>query len=243
MCGSAVGSCPRTLFVVEHNAPWMVGPRAPNVRHIVFRADRLGGVGSQEFWLCDQVLIREEVGPPLEPGGYVLWLGRIHRDKGLQSVITFATCLPDTKVIVAGPSHDAEPDWPANVRRIGETGGTRKRELLCAADAFLYTVSPDWLGAGEGTLAEAAACGIPILAQTYGRACPVVRCVMDGYNGYRHHDAGTLARLFPAVRRLDRKELHDVMWARLDPATVIRDRLERIQRAHSSLQASAVSDQ
>lgn len=95
-----------------------------------------------------------------------------------------------------------------------------------------------WIAAGEGVLAEAAACGVPILAQNFVRGTPATRCVIDGFNGFLHHDAGALARLYPNVLSTDRLALHRHAWARMAPRRVAEDRLERMQRAIAEIRAA-----
>lgn len=227
---AAARSFSRGPVVIEENAPWTYPQTQPNLYHVVYRADRLRLYPPGHAWLCDQVLPSDEVGPPAPPQGYVLWMGRIHHEKGVESLITFARALPGLPILVAGPEQTRCHAWPPNIRLIGEVTGIAKRALLAGADALLYTVSPWWIGAGEGVLAEAAACGVPILAQNFVRGTPATRCVIDGFNGFLHHDVGALARLYPHVLSMDRLALHRHAWARMAPRRVAEDRLERMQR-------------
>lgn len=219
------------IVVVEQYAPWLHGPRGPGVRHVVFRSDRLPSFAPGEAWLCDPILVAGEVGPPLPSDGGLLWLGRVHPDKNPAALSALARALPDRELVVAGPSHIEEPEWPPNVRRIGPVDGRAKRALLCAAEAFLYTVEPRWTGACEVVLAEAAACGLPILAQSSSAGCPARRVVLDGVNGFCRGSPAELAALAPALRGVDRVRLHETFGARLDPSRVAADRLERMEDA------------
>lgn len=227
-------------IVLEENAPWLWPPQGGPLFHVVYRADRLPHYPAGRAWLCDQVVSRDEVGPPGPPEGYVLWMGRIHAEKGIESLLTFAYALPQVPIVVAGPEQTRRHRWPPNVQLVGEVSGEAKRKLFVGADALLYTVSAMWTGAGEGVLTEAIACGIPVLAQTFSRGTPATRLVIDGWNGFTHPDAGALARLYPHALDLDRGAIHRHAWARLAPEVVAADRLRRIAEARHSLGLSAV---
>ncbi len=239
--GDAPERFPRTLFVCEQNAPWVEGYRGPNARHVVFRSDRLPLFEPGESWLCDQVLMRDEVGPPLPSKGHLLWIGRIHPDKAPDALVTFAAAVPDLSVVVLGPAHSREPTWPDNVRRHWEAAGPQKAQIVRTAAGFVYTVSPDWVGAGELVLTEAVACGIPLLAQSFSPGCPAGRLIVEGGNGFRRSEPQKLARLVPHALQLDRQALHAQAWPRLAPATVAHQRLTRMDRALLGLRGRSAS--
>ncbi len=228
---------PDTLFVCEQNAPWIAGPRGPNVRHVVFRADRLSAFGNGEARVCDQVLMAAEVGEFAPAGGYVLWLGRIHPDKAPDTLLAVANALPDHVFVVVGPAHMPEPAWPLNVRRIAEIGGVAKREILARADALLYTVSPDWVGAGELVLTEAAACGVPIVAQSTSPGCPASRLVVPGLTGFLGRDARALGDGVRRLGSLDRGAAATLLGPRLQPAQVAAVRLVWMEQELAALRA------
>lgn len=236
-CAAALTVLSDKVFVLEENAPWLWSDTRPNLYHVLFRADRIPRLPQGRTWLVDQVLSRDEVGPPALPEGYVLWLGRIHRDKGIEGIISFAEAVPDVRVRLAGPLA-VRRRWPPNVALIGEVAGAEKRALLTGADALLYTVSSMWTGAGEGVLTEALACGLPILAQAAGPGTPASRCVVDGVNGFVHPDAAALARLLPLAQRMDRVGNHRLAWTRLNPTHVAADRIRRIDAALLALHTS-----
>ena len=219
-----IAAAPRTLFVAEHNAPWLRGVRAANVRHLTYRADRLTHFQPGEARLVDQICVRSELGPPVAGNGELLFLGRIHPDKAPDLLARF-TRATDRVVRVVGPSQMEEPDWPPNVIRHQAIDGAHKARLLREASALVYTVAPTWIGAGEGVLTEAAACGLPILALSYSNGCPASRLVLDGVTGFRRSSPEALATLVPHVVRLDKSAIYRMFWPRLDPSTVARERL------------------
>lgn len=210
---------PQVLYFCEDGGLSPQPPRGPNIVHVVFRGDRLPRFPPGRARLGDHILMREEIGPPQAPQGYVAWIGRICRDKGLDALVSFAEAVPEVRVRVAGPVLE-QRRWPKNIELIGEVGGAEKRKFLTGADAFLYTVNSRFIGSGEITLTEAASCGIPILAQSFSPGTPANRCVIDRDSGFVHSDPRVLARLLPLAREMDRHAIHRRAFPRYAPSQV-----------------------
>lgn len=234
---SHIQANPHTLFVAEHNAPWLRTVRGLNVRHVLYRTDRLPFFDAGEARVFDQICVRSEVLPPAKGNGELLWLGRVHPDKAPDLVARFARNT-DRPVRVVGPSQMREPDWPPNVIRQGPVDGAAKAMLLSASSALIYTVAPTWVGAGEGVLTEASACGLPILALSHTPGCPAGRLVLEGVTGFRRPTPEGLAALIPHVDTLDKNAIRDLMWSRLDPARAALARLEWVQQELTRLRSA-----
>lgn len=148
--------------------------------------------------------------PVPTPGGYLLFLGRIHPDKGTHLAVEVArrAGLP---LVIAGIVQDEryfrdalEPFLDgAAVRYVGPVGPAERDRLLGGARALLHLISfsePFGL-----SVVEALATGTPVVATALGSLPELVR---DGVTGFLvapgPDDAATVARAVAAVGRLDR---------------------------------------
>jgi glycosyltransferase involved in cell wall biosynthesis len=133
------------------------------------------------------------------PGGYLAFLGRIAPEKGLDTAIRVAqrTGLP-LKIGARKPLHFARDpnvrrDWryfyeviepllgDDGVEFIGEVGGQQKDAFLGGAAALLFPICwPEPFGL---VMAEALACGTPVLALRHGSVPEVIRHGVTGYIG------------------------------------------------------------
>lgn len=78
--------------------------------------------------------------------------------------------LTDDAFVVAGPQYPASIDWPPNVARIEHLPPTQHAAFYCAQDFTLNVTRADMRAAGHAPsvrLFEAAACGVPILSDTW----------------------------------------------------------------------------
>ena len=119
-------------------------------------------------------------------GGYLLFFGRIHPEKGTVEAIDVAE-KADLPLIVAGIIQDreyfeqsVEPRVDGKrVTYVGPVGPERRGELLGGAQALLHLVSFD--EPFGFSVVEAMACGTPVIAHPRGSMPEIVR---DGVNGY-----------------------------------------------------------
>ncbi len=112
-------------------------------------------------------------------GGPVLFLGRVTREKGLDTVLQ---ALPDgLELVVAGDGPERsrlEQQAGANVTFLGSVAAPEAKELLRSARALV--VPSRWYEAQPRVILEAFAAGVPVLASRIG-ALPEL--VDDGVNG------------------------------------------------------------
>jgi len=147
------------------------------------------------------------------PRGYLAFLGRISPEKGLDTAIHVARRVGmPLKIAARKPlpfarDREVRQDWRyfhedveplldvQGVEFIGEVGGRAKDEFLGGATALLFPIAwPEPFGL---VMAEALACGTPVLALRQGSVPEVVR------NGVTGFVCETEDQLVEAVGRLD----------------------------------------
>jgi glycosyltransferase involved in cell wall biosynthesis len=144
--------------------------------------------------------------PGAGEGGYLLFFGRIHPDKGTAEAIEVAerAGLP---LIVAGIVQDQDyfdrlvaPRLDGvRVDYVGPVGPERRGELLGGAVALLHLVAFD--EPFGFSVVEAMACGTPVIAHARGSMPEIVR---DGENGFLVASPEQAVAAVQAARGLDR---------------------------------------
>jgi len=145
------------------------------------------------------------------PGGYLLFLGRIHPDKGADRAIAVAR-RAGVPLVLAGVVQDEEyfraqvaPHLDDNrVTYVGSVGPAERNALLGGALALLHLISfaePFGL-----SVVEALATGTPVIAHPLGSLPELVR---DGRTGYLVHGVDDAVRAVEGVRSLDRASCRD----------------------------------
>ncbi|MEI6144584.1 MAG: glycosyltransferase family 4 protein [Candidatus Berkelbacteria bacterium] len=112
------------------------------------------------------------------PENYIFWMGRIHKDKGIEDAIEFAKKTGE-KMIIAGPIRDQEyfdlevgPYLSSNIEYVGELDHKKKVQYYKQAKAFLMTTKRD---ESFGLVAaESLACGTPVIAYDRGALSEVI---------------------------------------------------------------------
>lgn len=115
-------------------------------------------------------------------GNYLLYFGRLNRDKGLDVVWEVARARPDLKVVLCGQG-DASP-WTTlpNIEVRAPLHGDGRAELLGNARAVLMPTR--YIEPFGGVAVEAMLCGTPVLASDWGA---FAETIIPGQNGYRCH--------------------------------------------------------
>ena len=168
-----------------------------------------------------------------QPGGYLAFLGRIAPEKGLDTAIRVArrTGLP-LKIAARKPlqfARDPEvrKDWryfneviqpllgEDGVEFIGEVGGREKDAFLGSAGALLFPITwPEPFGL---VMAEALACGTPVLALRQGSVPEVIR---HGVTGYICDDEDALVKAVGRLGKIDRAACRADAERRFSPGTM-----------------------
>ncbi|MEN6603724.1 MAG: glycosyltransferase family 4 protein [Bryobacteraceae bacterium] len=140
-------------------------------------------------------------------GDDLIFLGRIHPDKGVHLAIEVAR-LSGRHLIIAGIIQDQayfdEQVKPyldgVNIRFIGPVDVAGKNQLFARAHALLHlNTIPERFGL---VLAEANAAGVPVIAMDLGSCREVIQ---NGVTGFLAGNAGESARLLEQVPRIDRR--------------------------------------
>ncbi len=137
---------------------------------------------------------------------YLLFMGRIHPDKGVHEAIEIAqnSGLP---LLIAGIIQDKDyfermvkPYLNSSIEFIGRVGGKEKIDLLQNAVAFLHPISfeePFGL-----SVVEAMACGTPVIAYKKGSMNEVIE---DGKTGFLVEDVNSAVEAILNLPNIDRK--------------------------------------
>jgi glycosyltransferase involved in cell wall biosynthesis len=160
-------------------------------------------------------------------GGYLLFFGRIHPDKGAVEAIEVAerTGLPllltgivqdeDYFERLVAPRVDGE-----RVRYIGPVGPDRRSELLGRACALLHLVNfEEPFGF---SVVEAMACGTPVIARPRGSLPELVR---SGENGFLVHSVEEATDAVEAAAAFDRAAVRASVEHRFDADRMVDDYL------------------
>jgi glycosyltransferase involved in cell wall biosynthesis len=161
-------------------------------------------------------------------GGYLLFFGRIHPDKGAAEAIEVAR-LVGLPLVIAGIVHD-EPYFEAEVaphidgdrvRYLGPAGPERRSTILGDAVALLHLI-----GFEEPfgfSVVEAMASGTPVIAFRRGSMPELIE---DGHTGALVDDVEGAAAALPSVLRLDRGAIRAQAEARFSRDRMIADYLD-----------------
>ena len=143
-------------------------------------------------------------------GGHLIFLGRIHPDKGVHLAIAVAR-LAGLELTIAGLIQDQkyfreqiEPHLDARIRYIGPVDVAGKNELFASARALLHlNTIPERFGL---VLAEANSAGVPVIAMDLGSCREVIE---DGRTGFMVNGINEAVRALERVSLIDRKQCRD----------------------------------
>lgn len=142
-------------------------------------------------------------------GGFALFLGRAHPDKGLDRAISIARQADIPLVIAAKVREPYERQWfdesirprlGHGIEYVGEVGFSQKIELLGQASCLLNPIR--WHEPFGLVMIEALACGAPVIATPRGA---VAEIVVDGVTGFIRDDDECLVAAVANAARLDRR--------------------------------------
>jgi glycosyltransferase involved in cell wall biosynthesis len=140
------------------------------------------------------------------PGGYLLFFGRIHPDKGtVEAIEVAARC--ELPLVIGGIVQDEQyfdeliaPRIDGNtVSFVGAVEAAQRSELLGGAQALLHPIGFD--EPFGYSVVEAMACGTPVIAFNRGS---MPELIDEGVSGFLVDDVDSAAAAVPACATLDR---------------------------------------
>ena len=165
--------------------------------------------------------------------GYLLFLGRYDKEKGVEQAIEVAA-RANLPLVLAGRAHQEEYYRQvlkpllarSNVLELGPVGGQQKVNLIARARALLFPIQ--WEEPFGLVMIEAMLCGVPVLATRRGSVSEVVE---DGLTGILCDDPSEMvaaARI--AEKFFDRDQIRSRAQHRWSAARMANDYL-RVYRA------------
>jgi glycosyltransferase involved in cell wall biosynthesis len=167
-------------------------------------------------------------------GGYVLFLGRMHPDKGAHVAIAVARAA-GRRILLAAKMWEpverryfaecVEPLLGPDAAYVGEVGGQCKLDLLAGAEALVNPIRwPEPFGL---VMIEALACGTPVLSFPEGAAPEIIE---HGRTGFLSTDEDDMAARVLLVRDLDRGACRASVEARFSTERMVEDHLVLYRR-------------
>lgn len=139
-------------------------------------------------------------------GDYLLFFGRIHKDKGAKEAIEIAKAF-DKKLIMAGIIQDQEyfdkevkPNLSKDIEYIGSVGPKERDKLLGGAYALLHPIffeEPFGL-----SVVESMACGTPVVAFNKGSMPEIIE---SGKNGFIVENVREAVIALGNISKIDRQ--------------------------------------
>lgn len=175
--------------------------------------------------------------PRRDSADYLLFLGRIHPDKGAAEAIAVAK-RTGRRLIIAGIIHDqayyereVEPHLDGDqITYIGAVDPQRRDELLGGAYALLHLVNfaePFGL-----SMVESLVCGTPVIACPRGSIPEIIR---HGDNGVIVNNVDEAVAVLPVINDLDREHIAADAAARFSRERMVDDYM----RVYETILASA----
>ena len=180
--------------------------------------------------------------PLQESGGeYLIFLGRIHPDKGVHLAIEVAR-LRGVGLLIAGIIQDrayfreqVEPHLSSTIRYIGPVGVAGKNELFARASALLHlNTIPERFGL---VLAEANAAGVPVIAMDLGSCREVIE---DGKTGFLVNNAREAVQALGRLGEIDGRACRRRVRQCFSIETMV-ESYERVYRTIFDLEAARKS--
>lgn len=158
-------------------------------------------------------------------GGPLVFLGRIHRDKGTATAIEVAR-QAGVPLVIAGIIQDVEyfeaevePHLDGeDVSYVGAVDPRGRQRLLGGARALLHLI--EFEEPFGFSVVEAMACGTPVIAHARGSMGEIVR---DGVNGFLVAGLAQTLAAVADVNGLDRAQIRDSVVDRFDVNRMVND--------------------
>ena len=175
-------------------------------------------------------------------GGYVVFLGRMHPDKGVHRAIQVARVAGKRLLIAAKMwepvehryyAEQVEPLLGPDAVYIGQVGGADKHDLLGGAEALINPIRwPEPFGL---VMIEALAAGTPVLAFPEGAAPEIVD---HGRTGFLCRDEADMVARLATIGSIDRAACRCAAESRFSMSRMVDDHIalyRRLTAAHRSV--------
>ena len=170
-------------------------------------------------------------------GDHLIFLGRIHPDKGVHRAVKVAR-LTGLPLIIAGIIQDrayfheqVEPYLDESIRYIGPVDVPGKNALFARARALLHlNAIPERFGL---VLAEANAAGVPVIATDLGSCREVIE---DGHTGFLVNSVDEAVQRLQRLPEIDRTACRKRVRQRFSVETMV-ESYERVYRTIFDLEA------
>jgi glycosyltransferase involved in cell wall biosynthesis len=166
------------------------------------------------------------------PGGYLLFFGRIHPDKGTATAIAVAARTGQPLVIAGIIQDQAYYDQEVaphldgtRVRYVGPVDAAHRSDWLGGADALLHLI--DFDEPFGFSVVEAMACGTPVIAYRRGSMAEIID---DGRTGFVVDDADGAVSAVAAAAGLDRHRIRQQAVARFGVDRMVTAYLDAYRR-------------
>lgn len=162
-----------------------------------------------------------------ESGGYLLFFGRIHPDKGTAEAVRVAL-QTGRSLVIAGIIQDRDyfeinvaPHLGEQIGFVGSVGPDERDALLGGASALLHLINfnePFGL-----SMIEAMACGTPVIATPRGSVPEIVE---DGVTGFIVHTEAEARDAVMSIPKLSRRAVRDCAETKFSRERMVSDYLE-----------------
>lgn len=176
-----------------------------------------------------------------KPDNYLLWMGRLDRDKAPHYAVAAAKLL-GLPLYVLGKTVYQPEYLEANkdkfegkdIHMLGVKFGKEKMDLISKASCLIYTIDKSYKEAGAGVLGEALSCGIPIAGMSWTGDDAVCEAVgtdlgkITTVKGMTEEEVPqALADAIKYCLKLDRKHIYEVGSYKYDPHRLVRELLDK----------------
>lgn len=160
-------------------------------------------------------------------GDYLVYFGRIHRDKGTAEAIQVAK-KAKMKLVIAGIVQDrayyekeVAPHLGNDIQYIGSVGPEQRDEILGRAYALLHPINFDEpFGL---SVVESMACGTPVLAFHRGSMTEIIE---DGVNGFIVADIDEMTAKLQDVAHISRERCRQTVERRFTQEQMVKEYIE-----------------
>ena len=140
-------------------------------------------------------------------GDYLLFVGRIMKEKGVAEAVQIAKKLNEKLLIIGPTSKDdywnkrIKPHLGKNIKYIGHIPRKKLFKYYKGAKAFLFPLQ--WEEPFGLTMTESMACGTPVIAYNRGSVPEIIK---NGKNGFISKNLKEMIVAIKNIKKIDRRE-------------------------------------